>query len=127
MFKLHLEAIQTAHEASVRPAALQEAFLIDAAGGHFLTDAFASGHLFNKPELEAQIITYIKSNPPRPANPEMQAYFAMSDALGVMPQLVLKNIHDRLNTEGVEVTNKKGMKWRTFGDDRLKNAQETLR
>lgn len=125
--KLHLEAIQKARESSLRPAALQEALLIDAAGGHFLTDAFASGHLFNKPELEARIIIYIKNNPPRPANPEIQGYFALSDALGVMPQLVLKNIHDRLNTEGVEVTNNKGMKWRTFGDDRLKNAQETLR
>ena len=132
--RLHLEAIREARESqslqtlkSQRPAVLQEALLIDAAGGHFLTDAFASGHLFNKQELETRIIIYLKNNPPRPANPEMQGYFALSEALGVMPQLVLKNIHDRLNTEGVEVTNKKGMKWRTFGDDRLKNAQETLR
>jgi len=125
--KLHSEAIKTARESMIRPAALQEALLIDAAGGHFLTDAFASGHLFNKQELEVQIISYIRSNPPRPVNPEIQGYFALSEALDVMPQLVLKNIHDRLNTEGVEVSNKKGMRWRTFGDDNLKKTQESLR
>ncbi|MGR9053952.1 MAG: eCIS core domain-containing protein [Gammaproteobacteria bacterium] len=125
--KLHHDAITKARESVTRPEAMQEALLIDAGGGHFLTDAFASGHLFNKLELEVRIIGYIRTHPPRPANPEMQGYFALSDALGVMPQLVLKNIHDRLNTEGVEVRNRKGMKWRTFGDDRLKNAQETLR
>ncbi len=125
--KLHNEALKKAREAATRPQALQEALLMDAAGGHFLTDAFASGHLFNKLELEVQIINYIRANPPRPANPEMQGYFGLSDAFGVMPQLVLKNIHDRLNTEGVEISNAKGMKWRTYGDDRLKNAQETLR
>jgi hypothetical protein len=43
----------------------------------------------------------------------------------VTAQLVLKNIHDRLNAEGVEVKNKKGMTWRTFGDDHLKNAEQT--
>jgi hypothetical protein len=41
--------------------------------------------------------------------------------------LVLKNIHDRLNAEGVEVTNKRGMKWKTFGDDHLKSAPDSLR
>jgi hypothetical protein len=38
-----------------------------------------------------------------------------------------KGIHDLLNAEGVEVTNKKSMKWRTYSDSRLKNAPETSR
>lgn len=125
--RLHKEAIATAREARLRPAALQEALLIDAGAGHFLTDAFAAGHLFDKDALEVQIDVYIGSHPPRPANPEMQGYFALSGALGVMPSLVLKNIHDRLNREGVEVRNKKGMTWRSYGDDNLKRTPETLR
>jgi len=41
--------------------------------------------------------------------------------------LVLKNIHDRLNAEGVEVKNAKGMAWRTYGDAHLKLGRETQR
>jgi hypothetical protein len=37
----------------------------------------------------------------------------------------LKNVHDRLNHEGVEVTNPKGMKWRTYGDTQLDQAKDT--
>jgi hypothetical protein len=42
-------------------------------------------------------------------------------------QLVLKNIHDRLNAEGIEVSNQRGMSWKAFGDDHLKSAPESLR
>ena len=44
-----------------------------------------------------------------------------------MPQLVLKNLHDRMNREGFEVRNARGMRWRTFGDDHLALAKETQR
>jgi hypothetical protein len=44
-----------------------------------------------------------------------------------MPQLVLKNIHDRMNREGFEVTNLRGMRWRTYGDNHLAAAVETQR
>jgi hypothetical protein len=124
---LHLEAIKKAKQVALGQGDFQEALMIDAAGGHFLTDAFASGHLFNKKNLEDAIIIHLRQNPPRSANPELQAYYGLVESQGVTHQLVLKNIHDRLNTEGVQVTNKKGMKWRTYGDDHLKNAPETSR
>ena len=125
--KLHLEAIETARQAPLRPAALEEALLIDAGGGHYLTDAFAAGHLFNKQELEVQIVGYLSTHRLHASNPEMQSYLALSSTLGLMPNLVLKNIHDRLNVEGIEVSNKKGMAWRTYGDAHLKDAPETRR
>jgi Domain of unknown function (DUF4157) len=125
--KFHTQALDKAKQAGSDKALLQEALLIDAAGGHFLTDAFAAGHLFDKNKLEVAIDIFLKSNPPKPKNPEMQIYYALVEFKGALPQLVLKNIHDRLNREGVEVVNKKGMKWKTFGDDHLKTSQETRR
>jgi hypothetical protein len=127
--KLHLQAIEKARQQAALGKTslddLNEALLFDAGAGHFLTDAFASGHLFNKVELEAAIVGYLRQNPPQGG--EVQGYYALLQALDAMTDVVLKNIHDRLNAEGVEVTNKKGMKWRTYGDNFLKNAQETRR
>jgi hypothetical protein len=105
----------------------EKALFIDAAAGHFLTDAFASGHLFNKDQLEVAITSYLREHAPRPTNPEMGGYYGLMDIAGVTPQLVLKNIHDRLNREGLEVTNDRGMTWRTYGDQFLARAQDTQR
>jgi hypothetical protein len=57
----------------------------------------------------------------------MQALTAGMEAFGLAASLVLKNVHDRMNAEGFEVTNAKGTKWKTYGDNHLKNAQETRR
>jgi hypothetical protein len=124
---LHQLALEKAREAGTKKNAdaFQEALLIDAAGGHFLTDAFASGHLMDSQKVEAAIIGYLKDNPIHAENPEMQSVLAGLDAANLASKLALKNIHDRLNVEGFEVTNKKGMTWKTFGDNHLKNAQET--
>jgi len=103
----------------------EQALFIDAAAGHFLTDAFASGHLFHKDKLDVAISTYLRDNALRPSNPEMGAYYGLVGAAGAMAQLVLKNIHDRLNREGFEVTNARGMTWRTFGDQFLAKAEDT--
>jgi hypothetical protein len=105
----------------------EKALFIDAAAGHFLTDAFASGHLFNKDQLDAAITSYLREHTPQPANPEMGAYYGLMDVAGVTPQLVLKNIHDRLNREGLDVTNERGMTWRTYGDQFLAKAEDTQR
>jgi hypothetical protein len=125
--RLHTQAIQKAQQPPERGRTkldeIDEALLIDAGGGHFLTDAFASGHLFNKRELEVAIIAHLRQNPPQGG--EVQAYYDLLQSQDAMTDVVLKSIHDRLNAEGVEVTNKKGMKWRTYGDNFLKNAQET--
>jgi Domain of unknown function (DUF4157) len=125
--RLHTQAIEKVQQPPERGRTkldeIDEALLIDAGAGHFLTDAFASGHLFNKRELETAIIVYLRQNPPQGG--EIEAYYGLLQSQDAMTDVVLKNIHDRLNAEGVEVTNKKGMKWRTYGDNFLKNAQET--
>ncbi|MCA9976828.1 MAG: hypothetical protein KC413_13800 [Anaerolineales bacterium] len=125
--RLHEEAIAKARDAAAAHSEddFQQALLIDAAGGHFLTDAFASGHLFDKSKLMVEITRYLAANPIRAQNPEMQTYLALVDLHGSSDQLVLKNIHDRLNVEGLEISNAKGMRWRTYADNRLRNAAET--
>ncbi|MDZ7268416.1 MAG: hypothetical protein ONB48_11840 [candidate division KSB1 bacterium] len=105
----------------------QRALLIDAAAGHFLTDAYAAGHLFDKSEVLAAITLHLRTHPALTRNPEMQIYVGIVALAGKLPQLVLKNIHDRMNREGFAVGNARGMRWRTFGDSYLKNAQETQR
>ncbi|MBN1204127.1 MAG: DUF4157 domain-containing protein [Myxococcaceae bacterium] len=123
--KLHMQALQAARAAGKDAEQLDTALLIDTFGGHFLTDAFASGHLFDKKKLELEIDRWLAVNDVAPTNPEMSTYYAIIGKN--MPQVILKNIHDRLNSEGVEVSNKRGMKWKTFGDDHLKSAPDSLR
>jgi hypothetical protein len=132
--KMHVEALALAKQGTTvygsdpgeaHDKDFEKALFIDAAAGHFLTDAFASGHLFDKDKLETEIVSYLREHPARPSNPEMGGYYGIMDAAGVTPQLVLKNIHDRMNREGFEVTNRRGMSWRTFGDIFLAKAAET--
>lgn len=127
--KLHTEAIEKARKAGANndENAFQEALFIDAAGGHFLTDAFASGHLFDSAKVEIAIRSYLKNNPIRSENPEMQTVVGGLQMAGLAASLVLKNIHDRMNSEGFEIANNKGMHWKTYGDNHLKNAEETRR
>ena len=102
-----LRAARPAEGEKIGNNRLEEALLIDAGAGHFLTDAFASGHLFNKRELETEIVIYLRQHPPQGG--ELQAYYGLLQSQDAMADVVLKNIHDRLNAEGLEVGNKKGM------------------
>ena len=124
---LHERALEMARAAREDPAAFNRALLFDAAAGHFLTDAFSAGHLFDKSKLETAIEQHLRQHPARPQNPEMSLYYGLVQFKGAMGQLVLKNIHDRLNGEGVDVTNRRGMAWRTYGDARLQKAPDTQR
>ena len=124
--RLHDQALAEA-AAGAGPTSLNHALLLDAGGGHFLTDAYASGHLFRKNELLAAIRMHLATNPLRTENSEAQTYAAIVAWSGNDDQLVLKNIHDRMNHEGFDVTNARGMKWRTFGDALLAKAPETQR
>ena len=127
--RLHEEAITEAQGAGREhsEARFQRALLIDAAGGHFLTDAFAAGHLFDKSEVLAAITLHTQTHTTVTRNPQLQGYVGLVSLAGRLPQLVLKNIHDRLNREGFEISNARGMRWRTFGDSHLDVAQETQR
>lgn len=124
--RLHLQALAEA-AAAKDDAALQHALLVDASGGHFLTDSYASGHLFDKGRLMAQIRLHLQAHPLRTENPEAQTYAGIVSFSGNADQLVLKGIHDRMNNEGFDVTNAAGMKWRTFGDAQLAKAPDTSR
>ncbi len=124
--RLHEQAIAEA-AAAKDDRALQHALLVDASGGHFLTDAYASGHLFDKGKLVARIRLYLQTRPLRTENPEAQLYAGIVTLSGNADQLVLKSIHDRMNIEGFDVTNAAGMKWRTFGDAQLAKAPDTSR
>ena len=127
--RLHEAAIAEAQTAGREKSEsrFQHALLTDAAAGHFLTDAYAAGHLFDKSQVLAQITLHLNAHPARTRNPQMQAYVGAIDLAGKLPQLVLKNLHDRMNREGFEVRNARGMRWRTFGDDYLALAKETQR
>ncbi len=122
---LHKRALEAARAAGKDTSKQDAALLIDTLGGHFPTDAFTSGHLFDKQKLEVEIDLWLAKNKVSPPNPEMADYYAV---IGTnTTQLVLKNIHDRLNAEGIEVSNRRGMTWKAFGDDHLKSAPESLR
>jgi hypothetical protein len=124
--RLHVQAIAEA-AAAKDDRALQHALLVDASGGHFLTDAYASGHMFDKGRVVAAISLYLQAHPLHTENPEAQLYAGIVTFSGNADQLVLKGIHDRMNNEGFDVTNAAGMKWRTFGDKQLANAPDTSR
>lgn len=103
----------------------QQALLIDSASCHFLGDTFPAGHLFDVSEIIACITIHLKANPLFANNPEMQSYIGVVSIAGVLPQLVLKNIHDRFNREGFKISNKKGMKWQAIGEGSLEKSAET--
>ena len=124
--RLHELAIAEA-AASKDDRALQHALLVDASGGHFLTDSYAAGHLFDKGKVVAAIRLHLQASPLRTENPEAQLYAGIVTVSGNADQLVLKSIHDRINNEGFDVTNSAGMKWRTFGDAQLAKAPDTSR
>ncbi|HEY4456014.1 MAG TPA: DUF4157 domain-containing protein [Pseudonocardiaceae bacterium] len=126
-----------------KPALFDRAVLFDSFAAHFLTDAFATGHLFELKKLvdaqpgqqsanlwqplEVEIISYLRAHPPNPANPELRGYYLLADGLGKLDKLVLKNIHDRLNAEGMTAHNKQGMTWKSVGDDHLRQSPEAMR
>jgi hypothetical protein len=127
--RLHEVAIAEAQAAGREKSEsrFQHALLTDAAAGHFLTDAYAAGHLLDKSQVLAHVMLYLNAHPVSTRNPQMQVYEEAISLAGKLPQLVLKNLHDRMNREGFEVRNARGKPWRTFGDDYLARAEETQR
>jgi hypothetical protein len=59
--------------------------------------------------------------------PRSTAFAGIVTFSGNADQLVLKDIHDRINIEGFDVTNAAGIKWRIFGDAQLAKAPDTSR
>ena len=132
--RLHQLALAKAREASQATAArertntLDEAYLLDAAGGHFLTDAFSAGHLIDPIRIEAAATIYLRVHPlDNRANPEADPIALGLDQAGLLVKLVLKNLHDRLNREGFMVRNGKGLRWKAFGDGHLEATSESMK
>ncbi|MCQ4211720.1 eCIS core domain-containing protein [Streptomyces longispororuber] len=105
----------------------QAALFLDTAAGHYLTDAFAAGHVIDKTQVMAAISRHLRERPTLARRGGMQLHLSGIELVGKLPDLALKNIHDRLNREGVPVSNARGMRWRTYGDKHLKDSPETSR
>ena len=127
--KLHVEALDLAMQAGADDKLYDQALFIDAAGGHFLTDAFSAGHQFEKAKVFNAVLIDVQKHFIETDNKQMQAYVAIAGAAdpGNIANLVVKAIHDKMNLEGFDVENGKGMKWKTFGDGNLQRSPETQR
>ena len=89
------------HRAALRIAASGDAnaaWAMNAAADHFLTDAFAAGHL-------------------RPDRAH--------DITSTTGQINSKELHDLDNDFGVDVHNRRGDRWTQYGDDHLDDAADT--
>ena len=125
----HNQAIQLAMKSGSDEMLFEQALFIDAAGGHFLTDAFSAGHQFEKAKIFNAVLIDVNKHFIETDNKQMQAYVGLAGAAdpGNIANLVIKAIHDKMNLEGFDVVNGKGMKWKTFGDGNLEKSPETQR
>jgi hypothetical protein len=121
---------------------LNNAYLHDGFACHFLTDAFASGHLISGdvgrrigPAFwtanRAAILAALKmaANADNPHVPHQAVDFAVDKAVGVIEShvgsLCLKLVHDALNNTGMQVINPRGDMWETKGDGSLADAPKS--
>jgi len=117
------------------PAAEQaeaQAWLAAGFADHFLTDAFAAGHLVSGDRTP--YIKFLQSNADAIATACAACAAADSFLLasgagtwatfrGILaakgPSLLLKTVHDAYNRDGIQVRNALGQTWRTYGDSHL--------
>ena len=126
---MHSEAVSLAKYSHDDDTRYQKALLIDAAAGHFLTDAFAGGHMFDARRVMAAIQVHLKTVGVHTDNPEAAPVVGLIGSVGLVEPslLVLKNIHDWFNALGRNVKNRKGMEWQAFGDEHLSRSQALQR
>jgi hypothetical protein len=123
--RMHAEALKYISDNPHQDSVLQTALFIDAAAGHFLSDAFASGHLFNYDKLMAAIQLYLSQHMVKAHIPAMQTFIEFAIISQKVGLIILKIIHDHFNTAGYEVSNPKTMTWYTYGDGHLDLAPDT--
>ncbi len=109
---------------------------------HYLTDAFAGGHLVSGNVGRTVGAAYFAANAEavreamraclradHPHLPEVLIDQVVNQYEGLirenLPSLALKLVHDELNRAGVEVRNALGTHWRTVGDAMLASSDET--
>jgi len=145
---LHKLALERAHEAwRARKAGNRDgvdeaqAWLISAFADHFLTDAFAAGHLVSGKEGRDLCQRFYAVNKDRIrsaclmcANADFadpQSAMAMAGIITAVLELkaaslLLKTVHDHYNTRGIRVRNRKE-EWTTFGDAHLSVSSDTIK
>ena len=115
-----------------------EAWVAAGFGDHYLTDAFASGHLvsgdrsiyqgFYASHKQAIIAACVKcadaEDAPLGVQGSIAAIGQFLDSLA--GNLLLKIVHDYYNARGVRVRNALGQEWTTFGDAHLGGHAETI-
>ncbi|WP_232291915.1 DUF4157 domain-containing protein [Frankia sp. QA3] len=126
-----------------------QAWLASAFSDHFLTDAFAAGHLIsgsagrticaefftrNRAHIYDACARCAYADGRLPYNVVTAPSGAILAATIFGPllrdtaaSLLLKTVHDHYNAHGIEVRNALGQQWRTFGDARLGGHPETER
>lgn len=115
-----------------------QAWTSSAFADHFLTDAFASGHLITGDRTIPQTFYDANANGITAAAWECAVADGVDvrDASIIVPtirafiasrasSLLLKTVHDYYNRTGVEVRNALGQVWRTVGDAHLGGSPET--
>jgi hypothetical protein len=118
-----------------------QAWLSSAFADHFLTDAFAAGHLISGSSGRTICQDFFSRNDSRitaacwacaladGASPEAAAVIVpaiRAILAGKASSLLLKTVHDYYNRNGLEVRNALGQVWRTVGDARLGGSPETI-
>jgi hypothetical protein len=118
-----------------------QAWLSSAFADHFLTDAFASGHLISGSTGRTICQTFFNTNDSAITGAcwacAMADGMQPSDAALVVPiirrvvasrasSLLLKTVHDYYNRGGLEVRNALGQVWRTVGDAHLGGSGDTI-
>ncbi|MEA2311538.1 MAG: hypothetical protein QOE28_1506, partial [Solirubrobacteraceae bacterium] len=128
----------TAPEAEQHEA---QAWLAAAFSDHYLTDAFASGHLISGSVGRRICQSFYDANdmaiatacwscavadgmPPDAAAAVTGAF--RSFLAGKASSLLLKTVHDYYNRNGIDVRNALGQEWKTLGDANLGGSPETI-
>ena len=122
--ELHLEAISDAYFSDNE--AFELAMVKENAAAHFMTDAFSSGHLFDKNTLLAHILIYLERSKDVASTTGLSTMANIIKSLGKeeYSQLIVKIIHDELNKNGFDIENGRGWRWRAYGDNHLKESAE---
>ena len=126
------------------PAAEQheaQAWLAAGFADHYLTDAFASGHLISGSAGRGICQSFYTANDMAIATACHRC--AVADGMtpdaaaavvgafrgflaGKAPNLLLKTVHDYYNRNGIDVRNALGQEWKTVGDANLGGHPETI-
>lgn len=118
-----------------------QAWLASAFADHYLTDAFAAGHLVSGSTGRTTCQTFFTTNQRAIESACFQCALAegtdpghaaeIVEAFSLLlksraPSLLLKTVHDYYNRTGIQVRNVLGLAWRTYGDSRLGLSRETM-